>query len=79
MDCFSNFREYCLLVPTCPVQFRARICKRLWSPGTDPEESILPAYAAWQAGITKRFVEPACQAGNPFLGSLKDLQVYGLT
>jgi hypothetical protein len=34
---------------------RARICKCLWSPRTDSEESIPPAYVAWCAGTTNRF------------------------
>ncbi len=34
--------------------FRARICKRLRSPGIDSEESISPAYVAWLAGTTNR-------------------------
>ncbi len=54
---------------------RARICKRLWSPGIDSEESILPAYVAWRASTSKRVVVPAHQAGNRFLGSLKGLQI----
>jgi hypothetical protein len=36
------------------LMFRARTCKRLWSPGTDSEESISPAYVAWRAGTTNR-------------------------
>ncbi len=54
---------------------RARICKRLWSPGTDSAESISPAYVAWRAGRKNRVVEPARQAGNRFRGSLKGLQI----
>jgi hypothetical protein len=57
------------------LEFRARICKRLWSPGIDSEESTPPAYVAWRAGTTNRVVIPACQAGNQFLGSLKGLQI----
>ncbi len=57
---------------------RARICKRLRSPGIDSEESITPAYVAWRAGTTNRDVVPARQAGNRFLGSLKDLQIQTL-
>jgi hypothetical protein len=53
---------------------RGRICKRLWSPGINFEESILPAYVAWRAGTTNRVVEPARDAGNRFLGSSKGLQ-----
>jgi hypothetical protein len=33
---------------------RARICKCLWRPGIDSEESISPAYVAWRAGTTNR-------------------------
>jgi hypothetical protein len=54
---------------------RARICKHIWSPGIDSEESISPAYVAWQAGTTYRVVVPTRQAGNRFLGSLKGLQI----
>jgi hypothetical protein len=54
---------------------RARICKRLWSPGIDSEESISPAYVACRAGSTNRVVVPARQAENRFLGSMKGLQI----
>ncbi len=54
---------------------RARICKRLWSPEIDSEESIRQAYVAWRAGRTNRVVVPARQARNRFLGSLKGLQI----
>jgi hypothetical protein len=54
---------------------RAHICKRLWSPGIDSEESISPAYGAWRASTTNRAIVPARQAGNRFLGSLKGLQI----
>jgi hypothetical protein len=33
-----------------PIVAWARICKRLWSPGIDSEESIPPAYVAGRAG-----------------------------
>ncbi len=33
---------------------RARICKSLWSPRIDSEESISPAYVAWRASTTNR-------------------------
>ncbi len=55
----------------------ARICKRLWSPGIDSEESIPPAYVVWRAGKTNRVVVPAREDGN-FLGSLKGLQIRAL-
>jgi hypothetical protein len=55
---------------------RARICKRLRSPGIDFEESIPIAYeAAWRSCTTNRVVVPTSQAGNRFLGSLKGLQI----
>jgi hypothetical protein len=54
---------------------RARICKRLRRPGIDSEDSIPPAYVAWQAGPTNRVVVHACQAVNRFLGSFKGLHV----
>jgi hypothetical protein len=57
------------------VLYRARIFKRLWSPGIDSEESISPVYVAWRAGMTNRGVVLARQAGNRFLGSLKGLQI----
>ncbi len=60
-------------------RFRARICKRLWSPAIDSEESIQVAmYVAWRAGSTNRVVVPARQAGNRFLGSLTGLQIGAL-
>ncbi len=40
----------------------ARICKRLWSPGIDSEESIPPAYAAWRAGTTNRVAVPGWES-----------------
>jgi hypothetical protein len=33
-----------------PTASRARICKRLRSPGIDSEESIPQTYLVWQAG-----------------------------
>ncbi len=54
---------------------RARIYKRLWSPGNDSEESIPPACVAWRAATTNRVVVPARQDGNRFLGYLKCLQI----
>ncbi len=58
---------------------RAHICRRLWSPGIDSEESISPTYVAWRAGTKNRVVVPSRQAGNRFLVSLKGLQIYGLS
>jgi hypothetical protein len=40
---------------------RARICKRLWSPEIDSEESIQLAYVARRAGTTNRVVLPAAR------------------
>jgi hypothetical protein len=57
---------------------RARICKRLRSPGIDYKESIPPVYVAWRADTSNRVVVPARQAGNRFLGSLKGLQIRAL-
>jgi hypothetical protein len=41
-------------VRTYKEYHRARICNCLWSPGIDSEESISPAYVAWQASTTNR-------------------------
>jgi hypothetical protein len=49
-----------------------------WSPGIDSEEPIPLVYVVWRAGMTNRanrVVVPARQAGNRFLGYLKDLQI----
>ncbi len=35
---------------------RARIFKRLWSPGIDSKEWIPPAYVAWRAGTITLFL-----------------------
>ncbi len=40
---------------------RSHICKRLWSPGIDSEESSSPAYVAWRAGTKNRVVVPAAR------------------
>jgi hypothetical protein len=58
---------------SCAV-YRARICKRLWSPGIKSDESVPPAYVAWWTGATNRVVVLARRSGNRFLGSLKGLQ-----
>ncbi len=52
----------------CLLFSRARICKRLRSPGID---SGCPCSLAGRAGTSNRIVEPARQAGNRFLGSFK--------
>jgi hypothetical protein len=54
---------------------RARINKRIWSPGINPKELIPPAYLAWRAGTSNMIVVPSRLAGNQFLGSLKGLQI----
>ncbi len=56
----------------------ARICKRLWSPGIDSEDSIPQAFVTWRADTTNMVVVPARQARNRYLGSLKDLQIRAL-
>jgi hypothetical protein len=66
-----HISQYSLSLP----QSRARICKRLGSPGIDSEEAIPPAYEAWRANTTNMAVVPARQARNRFLGSLKGLQI----
>jgi hypothetical protein len=50
---------------------RARICKRLRSPGIDSEKSIPRAYVAWRAGTTNKVVVPARKSWNRFRGLLK--------
>jgi len=58
----------------------ARICKCLWSPGIDSQESISPAYVAWRGQYDKycRGFVPARQSENRYLVSLKDLQIRAL-
>jgi hypothetical protein len=46
---------------------RARICKRLKSPGTDSKELIPLAYVSWWASTSNRVVLTARQAGNRLL------------
>jgi hypothetical protein len=36
--------------------YRARIFKRLWSPGIDSKAPIPPAYVAWRAGTITLFL-----------------------
>ncbi len=57
---------------------RARICKRLWSPGINSEESISPAYVAWRASTTSRVSYRPARLENRYLVSLKDLQIRAL-
>jgi hypothetical protein len=38
------------------VEKRARIFKRLWGPGIDSKELILPAIVAWRAGTVTLFL-----------------------
>jgi hypothetical protein len=40
------------------VEPRARIYKRLRSPGIDSKESVPPAYAAWRTGTTNSVIIP---------------------
>jgi hypothetical protein len=54
---------------------RARIGKRLRSPGIASKESIPPAYVGWRTGMSNRVVVPAIQAWTRFLGSLKGLLI----
>ncbi len=56
---------------------RARICKRLWSPGIDSEESIPPAYVAWRAGTTNRVLYRPVRLGIDSRAPLK-VYKYGL-
>jgi hypothetical protein len=46
------------LLQAFPIPSRARICKRLRSPGIDSKKSIPPTYVAWRAGTTTLFVLP---------------------
>ncbi len=41
------------------LRYSAHICKRLWSPGVDSEESTSPDYVVWRAGTTNRVAVPA--------------------
>ncbi len=86
---YDRWRKDWIAYRTCRIctrtsylsgRFRARICKRLWNPETNSEESIQLAYVAWRAGSTNRVVVPlpARQAGNRFLGSLTGLQIRPL-
>jgi hypothetical protein len=59
------------------TQYRARICKCIWSPGTDSEESISPASVVWRAGTTNRVVVPARQARESIPGLLQRLTNTG--
>jgi hypothetical protein len=70
----------CELAPTDELvaaryEYRARICKRSWSPGIDSEELFPPTYVAVRVGTTYRIVVLARQAGKQFLG-LKGLQIW---
>ncbi len=80
--CIQYLLQGTILLIAPPLHFtlvhRARICKRLRSPGIDSKESIPPAYVAWRADTSNRVVVPACQAINRFLGSLKGLQIRAL-
>ncbi len=56
-----------------PCRTRARICKRLWSPGID-----FANLCSLTGRYENRVVVPARQAGNRFLVSLKGLQIRAL-
>jgi hypothetical protein len=43
-----------------------------------PKESIPQDYVSWRAGTTNRVAVLVRQAGNRFLGSLKDLRIPSL-
>ncbi len=68
--CGIIFKDVVIRGKKTPLVAWARICKRLRRPGIDSEDSIPPAYVAWQADTTNRVVVPGRQAGNQFLGSL---------
>ena len=63
------------LRPLSTLNIRARIFKRLRSPGIDSKEWIPPVYVAWRAGTSNRVVVPARKAGNRFLDSFEGLQI----
>ncbi len=44
------------VIPCTRCGTRARIFKRLWSPGIDSKEWIPPAYVAWRAGMITLFL-----------------------
>jgi hypothetical protein len=66
------------------TQFRARICKRVRSPGIVSKESIPPAYVAWRASTTNRIIVPARQVAGKISslesipGLLKRLKIQAL-
>jgi hypothetical protein len=62
-------------VSTQEIANRARICKRLRSPGIDSKESIPPVFVAWRAGTTTLFAVPSLES-IPVL--LKRLQIRPL-
>ncbi len=57
------------------VVCKARICKRLQSPGIESKQSIPPTYVTLRAGTPNKVDVPVRQAGNRFLDSLKGLQI----
>jgi hypothetical protein len=61
-----------------PISCTEPVFVNVYSPGNDSEGSIPAAYVALRDGTTKRFVVPARQAGNRFLGSYKGLQIRAL-
>ncbi len=71
----------CLFLLVTPPPSRARICKRLRSPGIYSKESIPPAYVARRVCTTTLFVSyrrPGYGWRNRFLGSFKFYQ-FGLS
>ncbi len=69
-------RKPVLLYPhifLCTVNLltRARICKRLWRPGIDSEESISPACVARRAGTKNRVLVPTARLGIDFWSPYK--------
>jgi hypothetical protein len=48
-------------------ELRARIFKRLWSPGIDSKEWIPPAYVAWRAGMIILYIPTGFLAPIDFL------------
>jgi hypothetical protein len=62
--------------PLYTAIIRARICKRLGSPGINSMESIPLAYVDWRAGVLQ--VGLSYRPPGRFLGSLKGLQIRAL-
>jgi|688.fasta_scaffold867576_2 hypothetical protein len=73
----KNIKNLTLSPPTENVD-RARICKCLWSPVINAEESVPSAYVAWRSRTTNMIFVPVRQAGHQFLDSLNCLQIRAL-